>query len=311
MGEFNDNVKRPTYKRQTPLLADLSKNNLISSIEFHDIKEPTWSRENSNSQLDDIWINAKIIHKFGKLSLLRANGVTDSDHRILRVTWYIDLRSKPRGKKKAWRKKYQYDKVTEEEWEEFREYIRDNLRKEYKINEITTPTILNKAWYIWNCMIKRAAKRYVKEKQVFKKEFEAHIIKATEIHSLLKRANKAYKERRYRDAINRNGIVVYGKLYAKARRSATNKETLHRVRDIENYKEKKERIQYYIEKRQMKFAEDTKDMIKSVLRRDTILVTFNNVKKDDHIITNTKKIKKEIEQHFMNWTQSNSPVTIK
>ncbi|CAG8573576.1 35849_t:CDS:2 [Gigaspora margarita] len=34
MGDFNDNVKRPIYKRQTPLLANLNKNNLINSIDF-------------------------------------------------------------------------------------------------------------------------------------------------------------------------------------------------------------------------------------------------------------------------------------
>ncbi|CAG8854285.1 4623_t:CDS:2, partial [Gigaspora margarita] len=61
---------------------------------------------------------------------------------------------------------------------------------EYKINEITTSTILNKTWHIWNCVIKRAAKQYVKEKQVFKKEFKIYTMKATEIHSSLKRANK-------------------------------------------------------------------------------------------------------------------------
>ncbi|CAG8801458.1 43908_t:CDS:2, partial [Gigaspora margarita] len=46
IGDLNNNVLRPICKRQILLLADLSKNNLISSIEFHDIKEPTWGREN-------------------------------------------------------------------------------------------------------------------------------------------------------------------------------------------------------------------------------------------------------------------------
>ncbi|CAG8543388.1 16149_t:CDS:2 [Gigaspora rosea] len=35
------------------------------------------------------------------------------------------------------------------------------------------------------------------------------------------------------------------------------KKTLYKVRDVENRKEKKERIQYYIERRQAKFAKDT------------------------------------------------------
>ncbi|CAG8833011.1 34599_t:CDS:2, partial [Gigaspora margarita] len=42
IGDFNNNMKKPICKRQTLLLAEMSKNNLISSIEFHDIKEPTW-----------------------------------------------------------------------------------------------------------------------------------------------------------------------------------------------------------------------------------------------------------------------------
>ncbi|CAG8853189.1 14366_t:CDS:2, partial [Gigaspora margarita] len=57
----------------------------------------------------------EVIHEFMQLELWETDGITDSDHVILKTSWKINLRAKPRRKKKTIRKCYQYDKTSEED----------------------------------------------------------------------------------------------------------------------------------------------------------------------------------------------------
>ncbi|CAG8730921.1 8475_t:CDS:2 [Gigaspora margarita] len=90
----------------------------------------TWRRNQSASQIDDIWISTEVIHKFMKPELWQADGITDSDHVILKTSWKIKLRAKPRRKKKTIRKCYQYDKTSEEDWTEIRKFIGEKMAEE-------------------------------------------------------------------------------------------------------------------------------------------------------------------------------------
>ena len=46
-------------------------------------------------------------------------------------------------------------------------------------------------------------------------------------------------------------------------------------------------------------------MIDSVLKRKRDRVVFDNIRKEKEVITDKKGIKKEVEQHFKNWTKRN------
>ncbi|CAG8447710.1 22775_t:CDS:2, partial [Gigaspora rosea] len=88
------------------------------------------------------------------------------------------------------------------------------------------------------------------------------------------------------------------------------KKALQSARDLENNREKKEKIQYYIDRRERLFAKNTKKMINSVLHCNNTPAIFNNIRKKDSIITGAKGIKEAIQSHFEQWTQYNPPATL-
>ncbi|CAG8651732.1 9121_t:CDS:1 [Gigaspora margarita] len=77
------------------------------------------------------------------------------------------------------------------------------------------------------------------------------------------------------------------------------KKALHKARKVENQKEKREQIQLHVIRRREKFTDNTKKMIKSVLKHKVAPLTLNNLKQKDSIIADVKRIKKEIEEHFL------------
>ncbi|CAG8807272.1 23266_t:CDS:2, partial [Gigaspora margarita] len=85
------------------------------------------------------------------------------------------------------------------------------------------------------------------------------------------------------------------------------RKALHKAREVENQKEKKERIQSHVIRRRKKFTDNTKRMIKSVLKCKVVSVILNNLKQKDLIITDVRRIKKEVEEHFSKWTNMNQP----
>ncbi|CAG8806949.1 12951_t:CDS:2, partial [Gigaspora margarita] len=115
--DFNNNITRKKYKNQIPLLGNLLKNNVLNDME----------KEQVSCQIDNIWISAEVIHEFMKPELWEADGITDSDHVILKTSWRINLRAKLQRKKKTIRKCYQYDKTSEEDWTKFRNFISEKI----------------------------------------------------------------------------------------------------------------------------------------------------------------------------------------
>ncbi|CAG8834253.1 23852_t:CDS:2, partial [Gigaspora margarita] len=172
---------------------------------------------------------AEVIHEFIKPELWEADGIIDSDHVILKTSWKINLRAKPRRKKKTIRKCYQYDKTSEEDWTEFRKFIGEKMYTENK----------------------------------------------TKLEQQIDKLRKA----------------------------------LHKAREVENQKEKKNRIQLHVIRKRDKFTDNTKGMIKSVLKQKVASVILNNLKQKDSIITDVRRIKKEIEEHFSKWTNTSQPAT--
>ena len=58
------------------------------------------------------------------------------------------------------------------------------------------------------------------------------------------------------------------------------------------------KIKQHINKRYNNFKSDTTKMIDSILKRHTDIVTFNNIKTPDSLITKPKEIKQKIQDHF-------------
>ncbi|CAG8791391.1 44212_t:CDS:2, partial [Gigaspora margarita] len=85
MGDFNDNITRKKSKNQTPLLGNLLKNNVLSSLNFFAITDMTWRRNQSASQIDDIWISAEVIHEFIKPELWETNGAAKKHIKEVRI----------------------------------------------------------------------------------------------------------------------------------------------------------------------------------------------------------------------------------
>ncbi|CAG8623248.1 10538_t:CDS:2 [Gigaspora margarita] len=193
MRDFNDNFTRKKSKSQTLLLSNLLKNN----------------------------ISAEVIHEFTKPELWETDGITDSDHIILKTSWRINLRAKPRRKKKTTRKYYQYDKTLEEDWTEFRKFINEKLVEGWKIEEITNECIM----------------QINKELEYIKRETEHKI------------------------------LIVSAMFW-------------HTVNNT---------------KLEQQINEHRK--------------ALNKARKKNSIITDMKKIKKEVEKYFSKWTDTNPPAT--
>ncbi|CAG8801465.1 45788_t:CDS:2, partial [Gigaspora margarita] len=86
MEDFNNNInnkKLPTKH----LLNKLQESSLTSLLDFNDIEKHTWSRDNSKSQIDDIWTSYSILLDISEPKLLTSNESPKSDHKILSIEW--------------------------------------------------------------------------------------------------------------------------------------------------------------------------------------------------------------------------------
>ncbi|CAG8851072.1 36687_t:CDS:2, partial [Gigaspora margarita] len=200
----------------------------------------------------------------------------------------------------------------------------EKMAKEWKIEEIMNVLELNKAWH--------AAKKHIKEAQICSKEYYAFTIKATTLHNALKKVNSVYRYCKklliplsYEECTSQiNKELEYVRLETEHKISTvsaiswyTGKKTrleqqinelrkvLHKAKEVENQKEKRDRIQLHVIRKRDKFTDNTKGMIKSVLKQKVAPVTLNNLKQKDSIITDVRRIKKEVEENFLKWTDTN------
>ena len=96
------------------LFTDLSTNNFTSLLNFHNITTSTWHRNNSSSQIDDIWVSSDILLDIKTPTFTNAIGITESDHIIMSTTWYTNFTPSGIRNKKKKRKIYIYEKMTKE-----------------------------------------------------------------------------------------------------------------------------------------------------------------------------------------------------
>ncbi|CAG8798494.1 27000_t:CDS:2, partial [Gigaspora margarita] len=159
----------------------------------------------SASQIDNIWISAKVINEFTKSKLWEADGITNSDYIILKTN----------------------EKIVEE----------------WKIEEIMNVQELNKAWHVWNSIIKQAAKKHIKEARICSKEYYAFTMKATTLYNALKKVNEleyVKRETEYKILIV-SAMSWHTENKTKLEQQIDElRKALHKAREVENQKEKRE-----------------------------------------------------------------------
>ena len=108
----------------------------VSILESYNIKKPTWSRKDLQSQIDDLWVPLNLVMDFELPLLTNAEEITNSDHKIFTTSWKTNLNKKRNDsakKRKKRQKVYKYDKMKEEDWVNFRSYIDKDLQKHRKV----------------------------------------------------------------------------------------------------------------------------------------------------------------------------------
>ncbi|CAG8677942.1 6725_t:CDS:2 [Gigaspora margarita] len=131
-----------------------TKSDLISLLDFNDIEEHTWSRNNSSNQIDDIWTSYSILLNVSEPKLLTSDESTKSDHKILSIEWNTGISLKTGRKKQSKRKIYMYNRVTTDDWTKFS----DDLIKKMEELQLHSPIIqdknhLNKYWNKWENLL--------------------------------------------------------------------------------------------------------------------------------------------------------------
>ncbi|CAG8813947.1 42888_t:CDS:1, partial [Gigaspora margarita] len=101
------------------LLNKLQKSGLTSLLDFNDIEEHTWSRDNSRSQIDDIWTSYSILLDVSDSKLLTADELTKNKYKILSIEWNTRISLMTGYKKQSKRKIYMYNRVTTDDWTKF------------------------------------------------------------------------------------------------------------------------------------------------------------------------------------------------
>src|SRR6185295_16394599 len=85
LGDFN--IDRKLKKKIAPLFNTLKLHGLLSTLDYFNITDPTWSRQEMNSQIDDIWVPTQLIHNITPPQTISPSGITDSDHQIVQLQW--------------------------------------------------------------------------------------------------------------------------------------------------------------------------------------------------------------------------------
>ncbi|KAF0383396.1 hypothetical protein F8M41_011782 [Gigaspora margarita] len=129
MGDFNSNLIQKNIP-ENHLFHHFQDSGLTSLLDFYDIKEPTWSAQESSSQIDDIWVNYKILLHMTEPKLLDSTDSTKSDHKIIMTCWHIDSPIYDTRRKRKKKKTFLYDKMEEENWENFSKEIKTNISKQ-------------------------------------------------------------------------------------------------------------------------------------------------------------------------------------
>jgi len=80
LGDFNSHTSRKDSNNTTPLFKIMEVNDLISTLQLNKITEATWRREQSTSQIDDIWVSAQIANCYSTPIIELIILATNSDY---------------------------------------------------------------------------------------------------------------------------------------------------------------------------------------------------------------------------------------
>ena len=89
LGDFNSHTSRKDSNNTTPLFKIMEVNDLISTLQLNKITEATWRKEQSISQIDDIWVSAQIANCCSTPIIEPIIPATNSDHANLILEWQI------------------------------------------------------------------------------------------------------------------------------------------------------------------------------------------------------------------------------
>ena len=338
LGDFNSN--NYNNKKKNTIFTDLTTNNCNSLLNFHNITTPTWNRNNSYSQIDDIWVSTDILLDTEIPNITSAIGITESDHSIISTTWVTNFSSHcPRNKKKK-RKIYLYDRMTNENWEEFSNKIQQNFTLMSNQEPITDTKSLNRNWHIWSSKIIQVANQLIPTTHTVPKPFYALSLKASKLHSALKHINKCLhtlttispplsidylipilnkhlsratilmgtpnsplNQLSISSEIRDNTQISHYRYTLKIIKDL--KTIIWKSRNTEKNIEQSERIKYYVNRRYTDFKDNTSRMINSILHQQKDRISFEKIISPDSVITEPQQIKEATRAHFQNWTKSN------
>ena len=234
--------------------------------------------------------------------------------------------------KKQYRKIYNYNRMTQELWDDFSAFITTHLRATaHHQNEISNVDQLNKSFNNFNNIVKQAADKFIPHTFSSPRIFHAHSFKASSLHRALKHINHILLTLTRPTPLHPTYLTQHiNQLLEKikALTQSTNhnfspqdfethlfpttksqlvqlRTTLFKARNIENNNQKRETIQNFIDQRYTNFQENTTKMIDSILHRNRTPVTFYNIITPTSLLTHPQEIKNATVRHFHNWTKSN------
>jgi ribonuclease HI len=328
LGDFNasdNNIHPGSIKYK--LLQYLQYNNMYDLAKHTQSSTYTWHSSRFQSNIDYIWANHTILRYLNSFYIEDPDTSTKSDHKILISSWTFPYAfiGKQRAATKTRRRIFSYKNMNEEQWQLYTDQITTNLRT-YNTPLLTnTSESLESTWHKIQTSVITAALKYIPNKKFTVRNFQ-HIfsVKASKLHHDLKKLGNIIKQvkavLRGASPIPIQANITINQLNSTHQLNIpllttdfnllsnwiqqANEEwkSLYHARNIENIKEIRQQINNNISKRCDKLQSNPKSMINSILNRHKDPVKFNNIKSDNDIITDPKKIKLHIQQHFDQWT---------
>src|SRR5205085_12668801 len=126
-----------------------------------------------------------------KPQITSANGITDSDHKIIHITWYNNIFISNRRNKNRKRTIFKYEDMNTDTWADFTNKVDKNLDlMEISNLNIENTQELNKQWHIFYNAIRKASTKHIPTTKIQPKTYHSFSTKATKLHQSLKRINK-------------------------------------------------------------------------------------------------------------------------
>jgi len=167
-------------KKQLPLYRWLENQNFYDTFrELNPNKIAyTWSRNESKSRIDMIWISGDLFNGLKKAEIQEADCITGSDHEFvlaeIELSEFLKINTAARNRKKKYvRKVYEYGKARREDWESFRTDLQQTIEKKPSIKYLEGreashdgKQLINKVWDAISDSIIYAANKNIPYKKI-------------------------------------------------------------------------------------------------------------------------------------------------